>query len=216
MSVKPPTVRPPELGLALTALVQGGVIANGILRYALFGSALLLVVIFFFEVLPAVLALMASGSAAVGLFGVNPEGLLAFVGLGLAGMAALASAGAAVFGCAALLRYLWQNRDRIPRRLSGRGGGRPSIRSALRPNHPAPGDSRYMRSLSQHIVSLAVRRLPAGMCEEERERWEEEMRSDVESMFFLLRTIHALSIWRRGARVMPDGMDAQDKPTPGR
>ncbi len=207
-------VRPPELGLLLTALFLGGLVASGALRYALFSLAWLLVVIVCIEILPAVLALMVSGVAVVGLFGVNPEGFLAFIGLSLAGAATLFGVVGAVVGCAAFLRYLWDRRLRIPSVATNRRR-RALIPSAPSPNYPAPVDRRRLLSLNRYIVSLAVRRLPAEMSDEERERWEEEMRGDVEGTFLLLRTFYALSIWLRGAPAMPHGVgDApQNKPT---
>lgn len=209
------TVHPPELGLLVTALFLGGLVADGTLRYALFGLAWLVVVVVCVEILPAVVALMVSGAAVVGLFGVNPEGFLAFIGLTLAGVGALIGAGAVVVGCAGFLRYLWRQL-RVPNFVAARRR-RALILLTPSSNFPTQIGKRRLPSLNQYIVSLAVRRLPAAMSDDECERWEEEMRGDVEGTFLLFRTIYALSIWLRGAPAMPDGTpDApQNKPTRG-
>lgn len=210
-------LRPPELGLSVLGLSLGGLVASGVPRYALFGLAWLSVAITFFEILPAILALMASGAAVVGLFGVNLEGFLAFIGLTLAGAAALVGGAAVLAGCVAFLRYLWGHRHRIPRVLTSRRGDRSLAPPTPSPNYSAPVDGRRLPSLSQCIVSMAVRRLPAEMCGDERRRWEEEMRGDVEDTFFLIRTIYALGIWLRGAPGMPGEMEdaPQNKPSRG-
>jgi hypothetical protein len=207
-------VYPPELGLSITGLFLGGIVANGALRYALFGLAWFLVIIAFLEILNAIVALMVSGSAVVGFSGVDPEGFLMFIGLTLAGIAALVGVGAILVGGAVLL---WEHRHRTPRPLASHSDGRPSIRPFPRTNHPAQGNGPRLGSLSQHIVSLAVRRLPTGMSDQERERWEEEMRGDVEVRFLLFQIIYALAILLRGAPAMPDGLEdaPQDKPSRG-
>lgn len=207
-------IHPPELGLLGTALFLGGLVASGTLRYILFGLVWLLVAIVFVEILPAILALMASGAAVVGLFGVNPEGFLAFIGLTLAGVAALVGVAAALVGCAALFEFLSRHRHRTP---GFRRRGRTPAPRAPNPNHPAWVDRRLLSPLSQCLVSLAVRRLPVEMSDRERKRWEEEMRRDVEERFLFFRTIYALSICLRGAPAMPDGTEdaPQKKPSRG-
>jgi hypothetical protein len=61
-------------------------------------------------------------------------------------------------------------------------------------------------SVSQWLVDGAVRRLPKGLSDAERERWAEEMKADVASVGGRLKRLRcALRIWRRGAPEMPVG-----------
>lgn len=206
-------VGPPELGLLVLALSMGGLVSGGVVHYALLGLAWLLVAFIFVEILPAILALMTSGAAVVGLFGgIDFESFLAFNGFMLAGCAAGFGVVAGLVLGYELLRALSSSRVFLPRR------GPRTLRSVLsRPSRPPRVAGGRLPSLSQYIVSLAVDRLPATLSDEERKRWEEEMRADVGEMFPLVRIIYALAIWLRGAPAMPEGTEdaPQSKPFRG-
>lgn len=62
-------------------------------------------------------------------------------------------------------------------------------------------------SISGWLVSAAVQRLPATMGEQEKGRWEEEMRADVASVPRRRRLVVAFMIWRKGAPAMPTGSE---------
>lgn len=209
-------LRPPEVCLSVAALLLGGLVAGGAARYALFGLAWLLVVIVCLEVLPAVLALMASGSAVVALFGVDPEGFLAFIGLTLAGAGALIVGLIALVACIDLLLYLWKWQQRILRAAAGSRRGRRTLILRASRSSPALIERQRLPSLSQYIVSLAVRRLPATLSDEERKRWEEELRADVEGTSLPFRTIYALTIWLRSAPAIAAGTEDASPSKPPR
>jgi hypothetical protein len=140
-------------------------------------------------------------------------------GLAVAGTAPLIVAFAlallALVACIDVLRALWGWQQRALRAAGSRRG-----RRALVPRAPSSSlariEARRLPSLSQCIVSLAVRRLPATMSDEERERWEEELRADVENTLFPLRTLYALSIWLRGVPAMRAGADDASPSKPPR
>lgn len=205
--------RPPvaEFWIAIVALLVAGMIAGGALGYILFGSAWIAIVLVFRQVLTAVLAIAVSGTAVLGLFGVDPEAILTFLSLTLAGLALLAGALALAAGVIGALRG---SRVRLPRARANRRAGRAPIRLSRRP----AADSQATRvrpksfSPSQYIVGLAVQRLP----ESKRTRWEDEWRRDVEETFVLSRTFYALGIWLKAAPAMLDGAQEASESKPRR
>lgn len=208
-------IGPLELGLVVFGLCMGGLISGGATRYALFSLGWLLVAFVFVEILSAILALMTSGAAVVGLFGgIDFESFLAFNGFMLAGCAAVVGAVGGFVICTELLRYLWRYRFHTARFQRGLRGRRSPV---FRQRRSTAVAARRLPSLSQYIVGLAVDRLPATLSNEERQRWEEEMRADVEETFPLIRIIYALAIWLRGAPAMPEGTEdaPQSKPYRG-
>ena len=70
-------------------------------------------------------------------------------------------------------------------------------------------------SVTGWLVNAAVRRLPARMGDEERRRWEEEMRADVAGQRGALRLVYAFGLWRKGAPAMPVGNDETPHPAAG-
>jgi hypothetical protein len=69
-------------------------------------------------------------------------------------------------------------------------------------------------SLSFALIGFAVRRLPAEMSQEERERWETEMRAAAAALPHrrLRRLRFAFNLWRRGAPAMPPGGERTAQP----
>lgn len=199
--------RPPELALLITAIFLGGLLADGALHYVLLCLAWQLSAIVLSSFLPALLALMVAGSAVVGIFGPNPESFLAFAALNLLLTGALIGALITFLGCVEMLRRF---RDLFRPRAGRR---RRSLKLPSRREASRAAPSRLLRrpSLSQYIVGLAVRRLPAEIGEEGRARWEEEMRRDVEEGLPLLRVFYALGIWLRGAPAMVGHLEEAPK-----
>jgi hypothetical protein len=198
------TAYSPELGLSILGLAIGGLMGGGAIRYALFGLAWLLALATFFEILPALLALMISAAAVAGLFGiVDFESFLALIALMVFGSLGLTGVAVLLLACASAARYLLH---RVPRPRIGTRGGR--IQISGRPRSRVVRDEPTRRpSLSQYIVTLAVSRISSGISAEECERWEEEMRADVETTFVLLRVFYALTILLRGAPAMSEDLE---------
>jgi hypothetical protein len=77
-----------------------------------------------------------------------------------------------------------------------------------------PGDmsNRPRRfTMSSRLLGLAVRRLPGGMAEAEKDRWEEEMAADLAAVGGpLRRLLFALRLWRTGA----PGLEATGEAAP--
>lgn len=207
----PPPASPfAEIATSIVLLFAAALIAEGILRTCLLGVTWIWTVVAFCQALPALLALAGAATAVLGYVGVDPERSLLFLALTLAGFGLLLGV---LFVVVFVIGAIREAGVRIPRPKVGWRVQSPSPLSL----HSAGGGAKSAKlagvwPLSQYIVGLALRQMTTA----ERERWEEEMRRDVEDTFVLLRVIYALGIWRNGIPARQDDVDEGPESQPRR
>jgi hypothetical protein len=195
-------------GGCIAALVLAGTVVGAPWSYVLYAFAGLLLLALISEELFLILGLGASAMAIDGLVG---QGVMT----ALWGTCVIGLIVPAVLGVLDDALHIVAMRRARKRRRRGRDSG--GIDHKRRRSQRWGSSRELLRSPSQYLVSVAVRRLPPDMARSECSRWEQEMRADVDSIRWApIRLLYAIGVCRRGAPAMPHGESSQPDGTPQR
>lgn len=192
----------------IAALAIAGAVLGAPWGYVLYAFAGLLLIALISEELFLILGLGASTTAVSGLLGQEAMTYLLMVGeLALVAIVIVQVLGEAVDDAV---------RGRAEKGRQRRDVGGIEGRQRRRWERSTP-IGEILRSPSQYLVSIAVRRMSSEIPRSERSRWEEEMRADVDSIRWApARLLYAVGICRRGAPALPHGESARRDGAPQR